>query len=218
MRKIVFSLLIACSLAHGYSYSALAYLTPEKSLAMNPFFYADLQGFVGSSLFAGYGMTEKSDIWMTMSLFNDGSNFFSAMSRYGLNGSNILAVAASPVWVSPQYHFIWENGRVALQSNVAVQISYDYMDKPAFFAVLSPVLKLFKGIDVFVEANPGYYMQEGDFANLWYRPEGFGLDLVGGAGFSVGQCIFSVACPVYDVTNAPTPTVGFWFYYTIGGK
>jgi hypothetical protein len=215
MRKLFCAALIclSCSLAHGYSYTALSLLTPEKSIAVNPFFYADCKGFVGSSLFLGYGMTAKSDIWMQMSLFNTGGNFFSAMVRYDLGKSNILALAVSPVWFSPQYHFIWENDRIALQANAVVQCSYDYLDKPAMYAVLSPVVKLFKGIDVFVEVNPGYYMQDGDFASLWTRSEGFGLDLVGGIGFSVGQCIFSVACPVYDITNAATPTVGFWFYY-----
>ena len=214
MKKFLLAVLLACTLTHGYSYTALAYLTPEKTIAVNPFFYADLQGFVGSSLLLSYGMTEKTDIWMSMGMGNDGSTSFSVTARYDLGNTNIIALMASPYNVIPQYNFAWENDRVCLQANAAIQLSFDYMDKPALYAILSPVLKLGKGFDVFVEANPGYYMQDGDFANLWFRPEGFGLDLVGGIGFSVGDCIFSVACPVYDVTNTPTPTLGFWFFYS----
>jgi len=213
MKKILFAVLLSCTLAHGYSYTAYSFMTPDKTFMVNPFIYADLQGFVGSSIIMGYGMNGKSDIWFTMSMGNDGSTDFSSTVRYDFGNNNILALLAGPWCMSPQYHIIWENDRVALQANVAVQFSYDYMDKPAMFAVLSPVLKLFKSIDVFVEANPGYYMQDGDFANLWYRPEGFGLDLVGGFGFSVGSVIFSVACPVYDVNHDPVPTAGLWFAY-----
>lgn len=214
MKKMFSVILLCCALAHGYSYTAYAMMTPEKDFTVNPFIYADLQGFVGSSIILGYGMTGKSDIWFTMSMGNDGSTDFSSTVRYDFGKNNILALVGGSSSISPQYHFIWENDRLAIQANAAAQFAYDYMDKPALFAVLSPVLKLFKGIDVFVEANPGYYMQDGDFANLWFRPEGFGLDLVGGFGFSVGSVLFSVACPVYDVTNDPTPTAGLWFLYS----
>jgi len=213
--KAFFIVLMSVMMTYGYSYTAFSYITPEKALSVNPYFYADCKGFVGTSIFLGYGMTDKSDIYTQMSLFNDGSNSFSAMVRYNIKNSNIAAVAVSPLWIAPQYHFIWENDRIALQANATIQCSFDYIKKPAAYAVLSPVVKIIKGIDAFVEVNPGYYMQDGDFANLWYRSKGFGLDLTGGLGFSLGSVIFSVACPVYDVTNDPTPTLGLWFYYTI---
>lgn len=61
-------------------------------------------------------------------------------------------------------------------------------------------------------------MADGDFANAWTRPEGFGLDIVPGIGIAINETLLSVSCPIYDVINDASPTFGMWWCFPISSK
>jgi hypothetical protein len=222
LKGLILAVCIYASSIFSYSYTAFPASTGEEKFVLNPYFYANGSAGYGSELFLAYGITSKLDIWSDVSLFQtEGmtTTDFSTMLRYDIESSNILAVRISPWYVSPQYHLTVENDAFAFQANVTVQVAYEYYKKPAFYGILCPVIKLFGGdMDIFVEVNPGYYMMDNDFANLWKRPKGFGLDIVPGIGFGIRETLFSISCPIYDVTNNATPTFGMWWCFPISSK
>lgn len=212
--------LIAFS-AFSYAYTPFSLMAGKNTFAINPFVYVDNDGVYGQDLFLGYGITDRADIWLDINIIPEfQATDASMMLRFDLTGKGtIVALRANGTYISPQFHWIWENSRIALQANIVSQINYDYPDKPAIYGILSPALKLFGGLaDIFCEINPGYYMQDNDFANLYTRPEGFGLDIVPGVGFAVGSTLFSLACPIYDVANEPKATFGAWWFFAITPK
>lgn len=210
MRRTTLAALILVSLfstGFSYSYSAFSMMTGKNTFAVNPYVFGDGTGYVGQELFLAYGLTDKADIWSSLYIDNDGIVDFSAMLRYDLTGKNtILALRANGTYVSPQFHWIWENDKVALQANLSATFNYDAMDKPDIKSVLCPVVKIAGGlVDVFCEVNPGYSI----------GAESFGLDVVPGVGFAVGSTLFSIACPIMDITNDATLTFGAWWFFTI---
>jgi hypothetical protein len=223
LKGLILAVCIYASSIFSYSYTAFPIMTPENTLALNPFIYFNGTGAAGQDVFLSYGILANLDIWSQVSTVIDTMSVFyadfSAMVRYDLGKSNILALRVNQKWITPQYHMAIENDKVGFQGNLAAQISYDTYKDPAFYAVLCPLVKLFGGkMDIFAEVNPGYYMTNGDFANLWERPEGFGLDIVPGVGVSLGKTLISIACPIYDVTNNATPTFGMWWWCPITTK
>lgn len=221
---MVKSLLLIClsvSTIFSYSYTAIGSMAGDKTFVLNPYLYFDGSGAVGEDIYLVYGMTANTDIWSHISMVKTATGTtvdFSAMVRYDLGKNNIVVLRGSQWYVSPQYHFLWENNRFGFQANAAVQVAYDYYKEPAIYAVLSPIVKLFKGIDVFIEFNPGYYMHDGDYANSSVREKGFEFDLTGGIGFPIGRTSFSLSCPIYNVRTNPTPTFGMWWWCPITGK
>jgi len=205
-----------------YSYTAIGPTAGEQTFVLNPFLYFDGTGAVGEDIFFVYGMTAKKDIWAHVSLFktSEGTSVdFSAMTRYDLGKNNILAIRVSQWYIAPQYHFLIENDRFGFQANVVGQIAFDYYKEPAVFAVLCPLLKIFdSGMDFFVEFNPGYYMHEGDFANLAVRSEGFEFDVVPGIGIPIGKTSVSLSCPIYNVLTNATVTFGMLWWCPIKSK
>jgi len=192
----------------SYSYSAFSLMTGDNTFALNPYIFADGTGYVGTELFLAYGITDKADIWLSYYQDNDQVSDFSLMARYDIKNSNILALRASPSSASIQYHTIKENNNFAFQGNAAVKFSYNSVKTPDITTVIAPVVKIgTTGIDVFCEVNPNVF-----------GLESFGLDIVPGVGFSIGGALFTIAAPVYDVTNDPTPTFGAWAFFAITGK
>lgn len=214
--------LCLCSSLLAYSFSAFAFSTGKNSLAINPFLYGfllDDAKYGGGELCLSYGLTDKLD------LFGDFNYFYSAgestvgwygMLRYDFGNTNIIALKANNLFVSPQHHFLKEWDKFGIQTNVTAQFSYDYMDQPSFWAVLCPLFKPVPGkMDIFCEVNPSYTMLDGDFIGGWIRPQGFGLDIVPGIGLILGPVTLSISAPIYDVTNAPTVTAGMWALYIL---
>jgi hypothetical protein len=232
MKKFIGLLLICFSFnAFSYSFSAYPISSGKGNFIINPALYADLTGFVGNDVSIAYGVTDKLDLWSTISIGNTDSTSsitFRTMLRYDLGYNNILACVIGNNFVSPQYHLILENKFVGLQVNVAGKLNYSGINQPAVYGIISPLVKVFDGIfpplfkniyiDVFCEINPGYYMKDGDFANSWVRTKGFGLDVVPGIGIGFQNTLISIACPIYDVRNSATPTFGMWWLYIIGHK
>jgi hypothetical protein len=50
------------------------------------------------------------------------------------------------------------------------------------------------------------------------RLKGFGIDVVPGIGLTIGNTLFSISVPIYNVNHKATPTFGAWVYYSIKGK
>jgi hypothetical protein len=197
-------------------------MTGRNTLALNPYFYFDGKGAAGQDLFLSYGILENLDVWSHVTVLKspDGDLMdFSAMVRYDIGKSNIIALRASQWYIAPQYHFAIENDYFGFQANIVGQIAFDYYKDPAVYAVLCPLVKVYRGvIDFFVEFNPGYYQYDGDFANLAVREEGFEFDIVPGMGIPIGNALVSLSCPIYNVLTDATPTFGMWLWCPITMK
>jgi len=221
MKKFLVSLTFLfafCSSLFAYSYTAYPITTGEKALSINPFIYCDTKGFIGTDLNIAYGLTPKLDIWNTVSLNNATPTTWSAMVRYDLEQGKIVALKVSDASVSPQIHLTFENDKFVFQGNAGAQFSYNNMAKPASFLVLSPIVKLgTTGMDIFVDINPIYCMQD-DFVLGAAREKGISLDVAPGFGFAVGSSLFSVAAPLTNVTGNFAPTFGMWWQFVITGK
>lgn len=222
LKSLILAVCLYATSIFSYSYTAFPIMTPENTMILNPFIYFDGKGTAGQDVFLSYGVLSNLDVWSQVSTVSGNSVDFSAMVRYDLGKSNILALRVNPKWIAPQYHMAIENDKIGFQGNLAAQISFDYYKDPAIYAILCPLVKLFGGkMDIFVEVNPGYYQFQGIdmLINLWLnRPEGFGLDVVPGVGISLGKSLFSISCPIYDVTNDATPTFGMWWCCPITTK
>jgi hypothetical protein len=231
MRILGLLLICFCANAFSYSFSAYPISSGKGNFIVNPALYADGTGFVGNDLNLAYGITDKFDVWSTISVGNTdfiSTTTFRTMLRYDLGGNNILACVLGNNYVSPQYHLVKENKLAGLQFNAAGKFNYSDMKNPSAYAIVSPLVKVFGGVfdlllqtiymDAFCEVNPGYYAKGGDFANCWARTEGFGLDVVPGIGIGFENSLISIACPIYDVNHKATPTFGIWWLYTISHK
>lgn len=212
-KKVLLIAAFAVASVSAYSYTCFPPLTVEGKFAVNPVIFADDKNSGGMETFFYYGLMKNMDI-STSILTVNGSSGFSTMLRYGV-GSSVLGVKLNPSLVIPQISYDWEDDRFILQSTVASQIVYDYSDKPAFYATISPGLKLSESTNINLDLSPGYYLQDGDFANYAGRTEGFGFDIAPCIGFAVGNCIFSVSVPIYNVQKDPTITFGAWLYYEV---
>jgi len=226
LKGLILAVCIYSSSIFSYSYTAFPIMTPENTLALNPFIYFDGTGAAGQDVFLSYGILANLDIWSqvsTVTIPELGTVAdFSAMVRYDLGKSNILALRVNQWYIAPQYHFAIENDCLGFQANVAAQIALEYYKDPAFYAILCPLVKIFGGkMDIFAEINPGYYQFQGTDRSINLmpnRPEGFGLDIVPGIGISLGKTLVSIACPIYNVTNDATPTFGMWWWCPITSK
>jgi hypothetical protein len=197
-------------------------MTGKNTLALNPFFYTStVDGFrtTGSDLLIAYGITDQLDFWYDIGVIDtNGSHFISAWStmvRYDVYKGNILAFKTSSSAASLQYHVTLENNLFGFQFNGVVQSLFKDKENLSAWSVVCPLFKFATGCDVFCEVNPGYYAQDNEFINYWVRPKGFGLDVVPGIGFMIRDAIFSVAVPVYDITNKPTATLGAWIFFSL---
>jgi len=216
-KKVLFVMLFSMSAAFSYSFTCLPPMTVEKSVAINPVFFADDNNSGGAETFFYYGITPKFDISSSI-LTVAGTSNFSTMVRYSLQ-SYVLGIRANASWAVPQVSYCWEDDRFIFQACVASQFTYDYSDKPAIFGVVCPGYKFSDGVNFCLDLNPGYYMQDGDFANSAVRTEGFGLDVAPSLGIQVGDCVFSIAVPIFNVTQKdPVTTFGAWVYYSIKSK
>lgn len=217
LKKMVVILALSVSSLWAYSYTCFPPMTEEGSLAVNPAFFMDDNNSGGMETFLYYGLTSKSDFCSSVLTVNGSSNF-SVMYRHTIGSMLNTGLRMNTSWVTPQINFNWENESSIFQSSIATQVTYDYPDKPAIYGVICPGYKISDNVNICCDINPGYYMQDGDFANLWVRSEGFGLDMAPSIGFTVGQSIFSVSLPIYDVTRDPIVTFGAWAYFNIKGN
>ena len=204
------------------SYTAYPIMTGKNTLGINPFVYAATEeGFksTGTDLNLSYGIYDNLDFWYSLSIADTNGAFYSStwsyMARYDLYKGHILALKSTPATLSLQYHKNFQSTDFNLQVNGAVQTTYNDVEDLSAWAVVCPVYKHSEILDFYCEVNPGYYAKDGEFTNFWAREEGFGLDVTPGVGFIVKDVFFSIAAPIYDVTNDPTVTFGAWMYISI---
>ena len=216
-KKMLIALFLSVSSLLAYSYTCFPPMTEKGSFAVNPAFFADDKNSGGVETFFYYGLTEKMDYCFSMLTANGESNF-STMCRFSLGKLLNAGFRMNTSWAVPQFNFNWENEYFIFQSCIASQFTFDYSEKPAVYGMFCPGYKFSDNFNICCDVNPGYYLQDGDFANLWVRSKGFGLDVVPSIGFGIGQAIFSIAIPIYNVTNESTVTFGAWVYYSIKGN
>jgi len=216
-KNALIALVLSVSSLMAYSFTCFPPMTEKGAFAVNPAFFADNNNSGGVETFLYYGLTEKSDFCSSILTVNGSSNF-SVMYRHSFGSLLNAGLRMNTSWATPQFNLNWENKSFIFQSCVASQVTYDYSDKPAIYGVFCPGYKFSDNINICCDINPGYYLQDGDFANLWVRAKGFGLDVAPSIGFMVGQAVFSIALPIYDITNESTVTFGAWVYYSIKGK
>lgn len=219
--RISVCILAVVTLAFSYSYTAYGLMTGDNTLAVSPYFYGNNSGSFGSRLNLAYGVSDDFDIWISYAQDNDGfygESNFSAMARYNLGCSFIIAAEANPENASIQNHFIWENYWFAIQSNLSVVLDYKKFRDFSVHGVVSPVFKLgITGLDIYCEVSPGYYSSQ-SVINSYPRTKGFGLDLTVGLGVTIKDVLLSIAMPVYDITNDPKPSLGAWIFFAITSK
>lgn len=215
-KKVLIVLALSISSLMAYSYTCFPPMTEKGSFAVNPAFFMDDNNSGGMETFLYYGLAEKMDFCFSILTVNGSSNF-SVMYRYAIEDLN-FGIRLNSSWTIPQINYNWEDDLFIFQTSIASQFTYDYSDKPAIYGIFCPGYKISDNFNICCDINPGYYLQDGDFANLWVRSKGFGLDIVPSIGFGVGNCLFSIAVPIYDMTNESTVTFGAWVYYSIKGK
>jgi hypothetical protein len=220
---IVLGVAFLISNVFSYSYTTFPSMTDKDVFSVNPVVFADRTGNTGGmELFLYYGLAKNTDIAFS---YNNLSNSPSAMLRYDVGHSNnIFSLKATTASVIPQYTVQLENATFYLSGSIASQISFQYAKDLAFFGVVCPGYKPLKWLDIFCEANPGYYLHadtakgQADFANNALRAQKFDLDIVPGIGLTIGKCLFSIAMPVYNVVHNSSVTFGAWIYYSITSK
>jgi hypothetical protein len=217
-KKGLLVLLFISMSVFSYSYTCFPPITQEGSIAINPAFSMSGNNEGGMETFFYYGVTDKFDICTSILTAYKLSDF-SVMSRYAVGDFFIAGFRANPSWATPQLSFSWEDDRYIFQSCLASQFTYDYANKPAMYGVFCPGFKFSEDINICCEINPGYYLQDGDFANLAVRSKGFDLDIVPSLGIQVKDCVFSIAAPIYCVPHKNhAVTFGAWIYYGIKAK
>jgi len=101
-------------------------------------------------MFTGYGMAD-----------------FSFMPRYKI-GQVITAIRANASWADPQVTYTYAKGKFNTQMTGVSRITYDYPDKPAFYAIIAPYYFLSDKVDICMDIIPGYYNQDVDsYSGFW---------------------------------------------------
>jgi len=212
-KKIFVGLLLALTTqTFSFSYSSFPPITEKNALAISPFIFADDKNSGGMETFFFYGLNEKVDF--SISMFTGyGTADFSFTQRYKI-GRVITAVRANASWVDPQITWTYTKGKFNTQLSGVSRITFDYPNKPAFFAIIAPYYFLSDKVDICIDITPGYYNQEGDFDGM--RAKGFALDIGPCLGLKIGDEAFLVlSVPIYNMQKDPQATFGMGFYYTI---
>jgi len=207
----------------AYTYSAWTTMTGAKTFAINPFFYgafSDMPG-TGTDLVAGYGFTDKFDLFINLSTlspvkdFSYGGSYI--MPRYDFGNNNIIALQmgydGNEFAGGPQYHFVWDKEKFTLEANAAVTLYSSDMAAPYIFGTLGWVWKAVKDVLYpFVELNPSYQV----------GPDG-GFDFVPAPGVWIGipntTHQFALSIRLNGVSSGSIdPGFGMWYWFSIGGN
>lgn len=214
LSTIILSILLVNSMIYAYSYSAFSVMAGKSTLTINPYSRINNKGSFEQELFISAGLIDKIDLWTSFNIIPDKNKTnASAMIRYDISGKNtILALRVNGNNLSPQLHYIWQNEFLVLQSNIVGEIYREDPKRPSVYGILSVGIFFLDGLaDVFCEINPGYYSNRDFNINYCKRNKGFDLDIVPGVSSSVGNCLFSIGCPINNVINKPTISFGFWW-------
>lgn len=238
LRPLTIAALAAVTLSlgprlHAYAYSPWTTMTGEKTIAVNPFFYSTaFNPFTPTfDLVAWYGFAPNIDIavnFATVGISGAGVSYGGSwiMPRIDLGGNNILAMQAgissvSPTaafFLTPQYHFFWENDNFAFEANAYLKIPLPYTTLTVG-AYIAPVLKIVnKFFYLFCEVDPAFSPENGAL------PMSFGLGIVPGVTFLLADATHQICIGVplgnvvsvsgSTVTAGVTPGISVWYYTT----
>lgn len=211
------ALTLSGNMGHTYAYNLFTTSTGEGIFAVNPFVYAPtLSPFsLGTDPLIAYGITPSLDIFVDLANLSISPafayNFSYGMIRYDFGGNNIIVLQASQTFVSPQYHFFYENEMFAAEANIYATFNYSSFSTPLVGAYLAPVLKLVKDtFSFYVEIDPSYAVSTNST---------FALNIVPGVWIGLGGAgQLSIACLLNNVTGTITPGVGVWYWLTFDTK
>jgi hypothetical protein len=209
------ALLALSVMGFSYAYNPINGMTGDGVLAINPFVWAPSfnPAALGSDLDVEYGFSANVDLFVDFADVNylpsTAYNFSWAMLRYDFGGNNIIALQSSQYFISPQYHFFWENDSWALEANVLADIFYTNLKTPVFGAYLAPVYKIVKDkFSVFLEFDPFYTVGSG-----------FSLAVLPGIWVGFGDAgQLSIAAELNNVTGTLSPGAALWYSVTFNLK
>jgi hypothetical protein len=200
----------------SYAYNPATGMTGDGVLAINPFVWAPSfkPAALGSDMDVEYGFSANVDLFVDLADVNylpspAAYNFSWAMLRYDFGANNIIALQASQTFISPQYHFFWENDSWALEANFLADIIYTNLNSPVFGAYLAPVYKIVKDkFSVFLEFDPFYTVGTG-----------FTLAILPGIWVNFGDAgQLSLAAELNNITGTLTPGAALWYSVTFNLK
>jgi hypothetical protein len=200
----------------SYAYNPWTTMTGDGVIAVNPFLYAPtLSPFtLGADVVMAYGFTSNIDLFVDFAgltiLSNFSYNYSWGMIRYDLGGNNIIALQASQLAVTPQYHFFFENDIFAAEANAYVSFPYISFGTPTIGAYLAPVYKLIKDtFYLYLEVDPSYAVGSS-----------FALNIAPGFWFGLGSAgQISLSCSLGNVLSGSiSPSIGLWYWITFSTK
>ncbi|MEK6793641.1 MAG: hypothetical protein AABZ39_02610 [Spirochaetota bacterium] len=148
----------------GYSYNAWNGLIAERTVFVNPFLSTssvittNTAVTAGADLVCAYGATKNADIFASLAQVGVTPSFafFNwVMPRFAITPEHIIALQISSTFVTPQYHFFWENDVLALEVNVLARMPYSDIRTATVSAVIAPVWRVVKdAFALYVEFDP----------------------------------------------------------------
>jgi hypothetical protein len=219
---LVVVLLITClGIRQGYSYSYDCWgaMTGAKTLSVNPLFYgSSFDPFdLTADLVVTYGISDKFDLFVNLATLAVVPSFgYSGswlMPRVALNENNILALQigvanGTPLVFNlfPQYHFFWENERIALELNAGYNFTFDAPDAGNVIVYAAPVYKIIpKRVALFCELDPAYSVGTGTFTFTLMPGLCFGLGSEGEHQICVGISVSGI--------ESGTVSAGYGIWY-----
>lgn len=210
---IAFSAAALPSPGRSYAYNPATEMPGEGELVLDPMFWAPSfnPAVAGIDFLTVYGVSGRIDL--TVDFANVTAvpgfsyNYSWAMARYDFGGNNIAALEAGQYFISPQYHYFWENDSWAFEVNLLSIFTYTNFNGPAAGAYLAPAYKILPDrFLVYLEFDPFYTAGPGNGSN------GFTLAVLPGIWYSFGDAgQVSLAVMLGDVTGKFTPGAALWY-------
>jgi len=205
---VMISLFLVTVIGFSYAYNPWTGMTGDGTLAVNPFVYTTGLSPLGlnSTLVANYGITSSIDVFAGADFTvvrNFSFNYGFIMPRMDLGGNNIVALQIANTYVSPQYHYFFENDMMALEANAYVNIYYGALGNPDIGGYITGVYKLINNlVYVYLELDPKYTIGTG-----------FSLNVIPGLCLNMGNAgQVCLGISLGGIYNGITPNINAWYW------
>jgi len=213
------------SQAQAYPLNPWGAAIPEKTIAINPFLYLDAGPNVYPIFYAGYGISERFDVWagagavVALNPVSAGWGALEVFPRFFIIPELALAAhvyysPGSSLTLAPEVHFNKTWGNFALTINAGHRSTRDQVtgtfSHGTIAAIVAPEYYLSKRLSLFLEVDPILTFQEGVQASAILAPGvWFALDEDQKHSFAL-----AVQLPVPFDANAISG--GIWYSTTFG--